>query len=131
MGKGYWIGEASAIFEGERGVLAGPNRIVVQCFTVYIFECISKRRSRDRVLMRLMHSRFARTVIAAARVWPLETARRRSGTSWRVGEVGKHGPLFLFGLTRGLEKAGVEARQVGKLRIAGRNVQAAGYSPTF
>jgi hypothetical protein len=35
-------------------------------------------------------------------------------------EVGKYGPLFLFDLTRGLEKAGVEARQVGKLRIAGR-----------
>ena len=37
-GKGYWIGEAFAICEGERGVLAGPNRIVVQCFTVYIFD---------------------------------------------------------------------------------------------
>jgi hypothetical protein len=30
-----------------------------------------------------------------------------------------------------LEKAGVEARQVGKLGIAGRNVQAVGYSPTL
>ena len=62
--------------------------------------CTSKRRSRDRVPMRLMHSKFTRTVIAAARAWLLETARGRSGTSWRVGEVGKHGPLFLFDLTR-------------------------------
>jgi hypothetical protein len=97
----------------------------IQCLIVYR-ACTSKRKSHDRVLMRLIHSRRRRTGHRCSKGLAPETAGGRGGTSWGVGKVGKHGLLFLFDLIRGLEKARVEARQVGKLGIAGRNVQAAG-----
>ena len=112
MGKRILNRRSVCDLRGERGCACRPERNCGSVLHCVHMRCISKRRSHDLVLMRLTHSRFARTVIAAARAWPLETARGRSGTSWRVGEVGKHGSLFLFDLTRGLEKARGEARQV-------------------
>lgn len=113
----------------ERGTMSEGWTLLVawlQCFyCVQIMYCTLKRKSHDRVLMRLIHSRRRRTGRRCSKGLAPGTAGERGRTSWRVGKVGKYGPLFLFDLIRGLEKARIEARQVRKLGIAGRNVQAA------
>ena len=72
--------------------------------------------------MRLIHGRRRRTVVTAARAWPLKR---------QEGEVGKHGRLFLFDLIRGLEKGKNGSKTSWKVGDRWKERPGSGYSPTL